>query len=384
MDLTVELGLPKAIKGKSFADAAKYIENLFKGRNSGIDMSTKKTLMRRLREAQENVKKDMEVSTNQEFANGGLSRKEDYKSSENPYPSVESSDFAGGNRSYPIPTKNDAVDALRLAGLHNRSDVKTKVYDKYPSLKKELGGLVNPMQFGGDIDINKLAQSGYNPTTAEEAYTPNLSEEELQAYSQENVEKDSWLNRNKDILGNVTSLGLMAAPIIGNERALRNLKQSKPIQAQTIDQEIQPQLVNRQQIQRNLVKQLAGSRQALQESSSGNFGQYAANLQGLHSGSAQALANISLQSNLADAQEIARTEQVNLGLEQYNIGQQLRTDELNAQNQAAYEAQKSAYNQARGQNLANVGKTLWNYKQSQGYTQSMSNTLKLLGLQQKQ
>ena len=53
-----------------------------------------------------------------------------------PYPSVDKKDFAGGDRSYPIPTKADAVDALRLAGLHGRSDVKAKVYKKYPELKK--------------------------------------------------------------------------------------------------------------------------------------------------------------------------------------------------------------------------------------------------------
>lgn len=67
---------------------------------------------------------------------GGLSRSKDYGSSKKPYPSVKSGDFAGGGRSYPIPTKADAVDALRLAGLHGRSDVKAKVYRKYPGLKK--------------------------------------------------------------------------------------------------------------------------------------------------------------------------------------------------------------------------------------------------------
>lgn len=65
---------------------------------------------------------------------GGLTSK-DRGSSKHPYPSVSSKDFAGGGRSYPIPTKADAVDALRLAGLHGRSDVKSKVYSKYPSLR---------------------------------------------------------------------------------------------------------------------------------------------------------------------------------------------------------------------------------------------------------
>lgn len=70
-------------------------------------------------------------------AMGGLSRDKDYGSKKKPYPSVAKKDFAGEHRSYPIPTKADAVDALRLARLHGRSDVKAKVYNKYSELRKK-------------------------------------------------------------------------------------------------------------------------------------------------------------------------------------------------------------------------------------------------------
>lgn len=78
---------------------------------------------------------------------GGLTSK-DRGSSKRPYHSVSSKDFAGGGRSYPIPTKADAVDALRLAGLHGRSDVRSKVYSKYPSLRKKslLGSSNHPVK----------------------------------------------------------------------------------------------------------------------------------------------------------------------------------------------------------------------------------------------
>lgn len=101
---------------------------------------------------------------------GGLTFK-DRGSSKYPYPSVSSKDFAGGGRSYPIPTKADAVDALRLAGLHGRSDVKSKVYSKYPSLrKKSLLGSSNrpiksmrPKALGGMyIPFNKRYTSIYD------------------------------------------------------------------------------------------------------------------------------------------------------------------------------------------------------------------------------
>lgn len=78
---------------------------------------------------------------------GGLTSK-DRGFSKRPYPSVSFKDFAGGGRSYPIPTKADAVDVLRLAGLHGRSDVRSKVYSKYPSLRKKslLGSSNHPVK----------------------------------------------------------------------------------------------------------------------------------------------------------------------------------------------------------------------------------------------
>lgn len=91
---------------------------------------------------------------------GGLTSK-DRGSSKHPYPYVSSKDFAGGGRSYPIPTKADAVDALRLAGLHGRSDVRSKVYNKYPSLRKKslLGSSNRPVK-------------GMRPKAAIGIYTP--------------------------------------------------------------------------------------------------------------------------------------------------------------------------------------------------------------------
>lgn len=95
----------------------------FKDRNNLNDDGTKK-------------KRNMRTITGKKKL-GGLSHKKDYGSDKKPYPSVKSKDFAGGGRSYPIPTKADARDALRLAGLHGRSDVKAKVYKKYPELKNK-------------------------------------------------------------------------------------------------------------------------------------------------------------------------------------------------------------------------------------------------------
>ena len=102
---------------------------------------------------------------------GGLTSK-DRGSSKHPYPSVASKDFAGGNRSYPIPTKADAIDALRLAGLHGRSDVRSKVYSKYPELRKKAknGAKVEPYYDWAKNTSANLGISFIDPTYDYRAY----------------------------------------------------------------------------------------------------------------------------------------------------------------------------------------------------------------------
>ena len=177
---------------------------------------------------------------------GGLSRSEDYGSKKKPYPSVSKSDFAGGHRSYPIPTKADAVDALRLAGLHGRSDVKAKVYRKYPELrkKKELGGDENvlpevvvtakkPKTFFEKLDdyanigekalaIPNLALSGAtlispNPFTAVGSYITGLGGAAIDVYQgARSAYKGDWFNVGK----NAIDIGLSLVGL----RALKNAK----------------------------------------------------------------------------------------------------------------------------------------------------------------
>lgn len=92
---------------------------------------------------------------------GGLSRSKDYGSKSKPYPNVDKKDFAGKNRSYPIPTKADAVDALRLAGLHGRNDIKAKVYSKYPELRKRAkNGGVYTVTSNGKTSLRMIHSTG--------------------------------------------------------------------------------------------------------------------------------------------------------------------------------------------------------------------------------
>lgn len=138
---------------------------------------------------------------------GGLNRKQDYGSKRKPYPTVNSSDFAGGNRSYPIPTKADAIDALRLAGLHGRNDVKAKVYAKYPSLKKAPFGTKYPYENDILIEVN----------------TDNLNSVKSPIYTKYTIDE----NRNRKSYPNqvdIKPLRVINGKLIPTDRSLPNLQ----------------------------------------------------------------------------------------------------------------------------------------------------------------
>lgn len=120
--------IPKMIKDNTFVPS-QYSSN----NNNNITVPRESTSV----SLYKGIKSILGVPERRRKKLGGLSRSKDYGSDKKPYPSVKSKDFAGGGRSYPIPTKADARDALRLAGLHGRSDVKAKVYKKYPELKNK-------------------------------------------------------------------------------------------------------------------------------------------------------------------------------------------------------------------------------------------------------
>lgn len=138
---------------------------------------------------------------------GGLNRKQDYGSKRKPYPAVNSSDFAGGNRSYPIPTKADAIDALRLAGLHGRNDVKAKVYAKYPSLKKAPFGTKYPYENDILIGVN----------------TDNLNSVKSPIYTKYTIDE----NKNRKSYPNqvdIKPLSVINGKLIPTDRSLPNLQ----------------------------------------------------------------------------------------------------------------------------------------------------------------
>ena len=68
IDLIKQFNLPNYVKGKTFAQASKLIENKFKDRDDQTSLKTKKSLLERLAQAQEFINSS---SGNNKFSNGG-------------------------------------------------------------------------------------------------------------------------------------------------------------------------------------------------------------------------------------------------------------------------------------------------------------------------
>lgn len=283
----------------------------FKDRNRLNDDGTKKRTMNRI------SKRKL----------GGLSRKDDYGSSKKPYPSVDKKDFAGGGRSYPIPTKADARDALRLAGLHGRSDVKAKVYKKYPELKKTLLGVGTNRRL---LALNQNIPSA-GITAGANIQNPNVSKLSSPVPATTSV-------GNTSKLGNFfkSNSGELASSAIGAAGTLISGVMNKSSIINKIQAPQAPQLIAPAQLKTtvNVNPQLSDVRES--ELSQRNL---------IEGNTASSVANVARQQRLANSSLAARSR---IRGEKENLQTQLiNQDAMNRQGVAAQNAQTTnAYNTA--------------------------------------
>lgn len=351
--------------------------------------------------------------TNQYAMGGGLSRGSDYGSEKKPYPSVDSSDFAGGGRSYPIPTKADAVDALRLAGLHGRSDVRSKVFAKYPELKHAYGGSMAKEAFkyayGGEIEdpTNPLYKSTTTipqvgatlyptvtkppvptssvappltsnllaPSTGQAMIpyrTPNFPLEDIYSeYEKPPVEIQSkpWELPSSDAtqaptsnpklglsgkqLGRAATLGAMLAPAVGN--MFQKVGKAEVEIPYINTRRFQYTPVDENQLQNIAKNEMSNTLEAMKASGASPTEMRAAIL-----GS-----GITRTKGVSDALMAARQrnqelqtagQQFDLGIDEANIGRRMTVDDMNARNRAAAAREKSEKLAAITGNIADVGK----------------------------
>lgn len=197
---------------------------------------------------------------------------------------------------------------------------------------------------------------------------------------------DDWFKQNESKIDaglSIAGYGTQTAGLISSIIQRRQLKQSKNIGYSTQDPNIfKENLVNRQQVIRGIEGSQGAALQALKNSSSGDFGQYASNVAAVQAGTGKAIGDAMLQANQLDTAEIARVQQGKAGIMELNNRNRFLSDTTNLENEAAYNAQRTAYGNAITQNIGNLGQSMVNYviakkfskeKEKSGIAQAMTN-----------
>lgn len=317
---------------------------------------------------------------NQLAKGGGLSA-EDRGSDKKPYPSVSSEDFAGGGRSYPIPTKADAVDALRLAGLHGRSDVRSKVFAKYPSLKHADGGPMGPQLSPQEIAM----RSGTPGTISDIALTSDLANQ----FANRNIKPSyvpmqdataalgttpipqsppSSLTKVGKTLGTAgKAAGKFAlenageamrfAPIAMNAYQLANLGKTQGVNYATSGARFKPGYVDEAALQRTVDQEANNQIRGLQESGASEGAVRAATLAaGLNK--TKALSDAYSQAAAANRATDVQGQQFNYAVDASNIATRNKALDETRMDEAARRSAKSKLLSSIGTDIGSVGKEI--------------------------
>ena len=323
MNYKQEYGLPNSLKGKSFAAAAKHIEGKFKDRNSIFDLNTKKELLSRLRDVQEMRRQKLENKTNkvegqQQYGEGG---------------------------------------PLTFSSI---GDAWSQRQNRYNA------GFGNP-------DTNTSNSFGRFLQTDNSRGNSGGGFGKLKSY----VTSEGGQERIAQGVGLAASI---LGPMLANRNAMKNLHPAKKILAEQLNSgSVQPNFVNRQQLLRNAAEQSNTPRYNMAQTG-GDWGQYTQNAANINANVLNSTGNIMLGADMADNAEKTRVQQGKQGIEEFNLGQRQRAEEMNAQNQAAYDSTMAQYKQAQGANLGAAGMSLFNYinakktARAAGYASTLRNT----------
>jgi hypothetical protein len=293
----------------------------------------------------------------------GLPNRLSGKSFANASKSIEKA-FKDRTSIYDINTKQELMSRLKDMQEYKRSQLGLTSTNQ-----KDDGGDENGIELPEDVDFSKINMSGMPDTFEKQSWFNNT------------FGKNSWLNKNSDnITGGIGLAASILGPMISNRRAMKSMQPPSKLSSYQIDeQQYQPNLIDRQQLMRNAEEQASTQRNFLSQTG-GSWNQFASGLANLNSSLLNSTGNLMLQSNMADNQELARIQGLKSNVQQFNIQQREKTDEVNQQNMAAYYNTLATYKQAQGANIGSIGRSLFNLMQAKKYGTAMGNAALFQGI----
>lgn len=155
---------------------------------------------------------------------------------------------------------------------------------------------------------------------------------------------------------------MMAAPIVAEGinliRTANNKPKAKSLDMFNTDTQFDPNLINRDQIKRDITSSEATAAYDIKNASGGNGGRYLGNRIALNNQANTNLAQANLQSDMADSQEYARVEGMNFNQDLQNQGKRMQVQNWNDADIAAWEGSLQDSIAGVGQNAGNLGTQL--------------------------
>lgn len=333
--------MPKWVKGNTLADASKSIKRAFEGRHDKYSKNTEEALYARLAVVQIDATAQVQAkqgTTPGRNGTGGFAyqwggnqlKKETLGQTQNTEQVQE------GWTDEEIAALSSGIDAGTVQQTTAPTKGEFALFDE---------GLAAGMPKLG-VDAK-----GYDPTIP---VAPELT-------GVDKWKAQSTGDKVSDISAAVGALTQVSG-IVANTIMKKRMKEPEAVTAHTINTgNMNPYLVNRQNIQREIAGSTATGTRIAAESSGGSAGAYASNALGVHSNSLKASAAALLNADIADATEKARVQQLKTGVGEFNAKAMTEADVASAQNRAAYDAQKSAYNMGIVGNVGAMGEALMNY-----------------------
>lgn len=386
IDILKEFNLPSYLKGKTFSEASKSINDKFKGRNDKISMDTKNELLGRLAQAQEKLKQELEIEQPSEdmFFGGDVPTE---AGGVNPM-GVASTSFGLADPFIKEGTGKSAVKgALQgasagamlgpigagvgavVGGVSSAlsSEKQKEEEQKMLNTASQKNNSMYSSDFGyggkkkyavgGNLDDIFKVMNPLEPNTdlpAEDAKVAMANTPDIKTKLGKRLEflKDKGSKLVKDNYADV----LRYAPVVANAKQLADLDKPQYERLDRLDNRYEKDLADEAALTNQVEQEAANTRRALTNASTGSAGALRSNLLGLNLSSSKALSDTMLQADNINRNENRSAQQFNLNVDQTNLRQANLENDINARNQGVYESNKSALISQLGDDIGNIGK----------------------------
>lgn len=352
-NLIEDFNLPKYLKGKSFAEASKAINKKFDGREDMHAEETKKELLDRLAKAQEYVKMQESLKANSQevpdMMNGQI-------------PSEVNQHFLGGMVFDEGTKAQSSIDGaiqgastgMGLAGPWGAAvggvlGLGAGLIGGGKQEEKQQitpAGATNDFEGGGDIG---MAGAVFNSTK-------DFLDGKVGKGKGFFGKAGDWIGDN---YGNI----LRSAPIASNAIQLKNLEKPDPVSLNRMDARYKTTPVDERTLENRVQNEANNTTRALANASNGSIGALRSNLLGSQLQKTNALSNAYMQADQVNRQENQAAQQFNQRTDMMNLRQDTVEQQMNDQNEGAYNSMKSALQSQLATDIGNFGKEKVNMKQ---------------------